>query len=60
MFADISNDESDHCNPMSSNPIIPGSQPENISNNAQEDDEREQGNPFFIGLITRGFSFRCQ
>jgi hypothetical protein len=52
MFGDIFIDDSNHWNPMS-NPIIPESQTE--INNAQEDDEHEQGNPFFIGLIRKRF-----
>jgi hypothetical protein len=45
MFGGISNDECDHWNPMSSNPIIPESQLE--INNTKEDEEHEPGNPFF-------------
>jgi hypothetical protein len=37
MLGDISNDESDHWNPMSDNPIIPQTQPENV--NAKEDED---------------------
>jgi hypothetical protein len=37
MFGDISNDESDHWNPMSNNPIIPQSQQQN-----REDEEEVQ------------------
>jgi hypothetical protein len=45
MFGGISNDECDHWNPMSSNPIIPESQLE--INNTKEDEEHEPRNPFF-------------
>jgi hypothetical protein len=37
MFGDISNDESDHWNPMNNNPIIPQSQQQN-----REDEEEVQ------------------
>jgi hypothetical protein len=35
MFGDISNDESDHWNPMSDNPVIPQTRQENV----EEEDE---------------------
>jgi hypothetical protein len=37
MFGDISNDESDHWNHVSDNPIIPQTQPEKV--NAEEDED---------------------
>jgi hypothetical protein len=38
MFHDILNDESNHWNPMSANPIIPETQQENVNVEEEEED----------------------